>query len=96
MNEDLQSLYSATLAEYAGDVTVRVMPGWTVSETGRDAREQKTYVRSMSATSPVFIMAPGLSHSKVTGRTDVRRIAPTISRLLRIATPNASQGASLK
>ena len=96
VNEDLQSLYSATLAEYAGDVTVRVMPGWTVSETGRDAREQKTYVRSVSATSPVFIMAPGLSHSKVTGRTDVRRIAPTISRLLRIATPNASQGASLK
>ena len=91
VNDDLKTLYDRTLPEFAGDITVRVMPGWIVTEIGRDAQPHSTYVRAVSATMPAFILAPGLTPQRLTGKTDARSLAPSVSRLLRIPAPNAAQ-----
>lgn len=78
----------------AGDVFLRIAPGYEITETGRQSRGPVIHLaeRLSATTAPAFIFAPGLPAQKITVPVDARSIAPTVSRLLRIRSPN---GASL-
>ncbi len=41
--------------------------------------------------SPVFFLSPDLKAERITSEIDARTIAPTVARLLRIRSPNASE-----
>lgn len=80
-----------TSIEHAGDVRIKVMPGWELlDDFNNPGQKQNQVVREEATTSPVFIMAPGLAAKTIGTPVDARSIAPTITRLLRIRSPNAA------
>lgn len=80
-----------TSIEHAGDVRIKVMPGWElVDDFNNPGQKHNQVVREQATTSPVFIMAPGLASKTIGTPVDARSIAPTVTHLLRIRSPNAA------
>lgn len=81
-----------TQVDYAGDILIEVNPGWEIVEVEPTSQqEHRSTVRSGLMTAPVFLLSPQLTPARMTGEIDARSIAPTVARLLRIRSPNASQ-----
>jgi len=77
----------------AGDVFVSISPGWQEVDDDSTTDEPATTMRSTAAAAPAFILMPGEKHGlTVSTPVDARILAPTISGILRIRSPN---GASL-
>lgn len=77
----------------AGDLFVEVAPGWeTVDDINTVVPEKRIhYVNRLApATAPVFILAPDVDARVIDTPVDVRVVAPTVARLLRIRSPNAA------
>lgn len=77
----------------SGDLIVEVDPGWeVVDDIVTPAREDRVrYVKRIAAaTAPVFILAPGVDSRLIDTPVDVRTVAPTVARLLRIRSPNGA------
>lgn len=76
-----------------GDLYVEVDPGWEVVDDITSPADQNRvhYVKRMAtATAPVIIMAPGVAPRVIDTPIDVRTVAPTVARLLRIRSPNGA------
>ncbi|MBO5456519.1 MAG: alkaline phosphatase family protein [Muribaculaceae bacterium] len=86
------ALQRNTSPTYAGDLLVMVNPGWEISDGDAESSNQThlPVVRNIATTSPVYILSPGLSATTIDIPVDARAIAPTITRLLRIRSPNAA------
>ena len=85
-----QKVYNALVANHAGDVIVKVMPGWVISESDDSFGADAKVIRSNIVSTPVYILHPKLSARKIIIPVDAIILAPTISRLLRIRSPNAA------
>lgn len=86
-------------ANSSGDLFVEVAPGWeTVDDILVPASEKRVhYVKRLApATAPLFIMAPDVDARTIDTPVDIRVVAPTITRLLRIRSPNAASFAGLE
>lgn len=80
-----------TSIEHAGDVRIKVMPGWELlDDFNYPGVKNNQVVREEATTSPFLIMAPGLAAKTIGTPVDARSIAPTVTRLLRIRSPNAA------
>ncbi len=86
------ALQRNTSPTHAGDLLVMVNPGWEISDGDIDnpSQVQLPVVRNTATTSPVYILSPGVSASTIDTPVDARAIAPTVTRLLRIRSPNAA------
>jgi hypothetical protein len=86
------ALQRNTSPTYAGDLLVMVNPGWEISDGDAESSNQThlPVVRNIATTSPVYILSPGLSATTIDIPVDARAIAPTVTRLLRIRSPNAA------
>lgn len=91
VNDELQALYRATLPELAGDVTVKINPGWNIVETDINGKTTSKYVHTTSVNAPIYIVAPGVTSRRIDTAIDAALLAPTVARLLRIRSPNAAQ-----
>lgn len=80
-------------ADTAGDVFIAVAPGWTIEDTGAS---RVVATRAGTTASAAVISAPGLKPSVIDHSVDARRIAPTVSRLLRVRRPAGASMPSLK
>jgi hypothetical protein len=81
-----------TLVDFAGDVLVEVNPGWEIVEVDPTTQKESRHtVRAGLMTAPVFILAPIVKAERITTEIDARAIAPTVARILRIRSPNASE-----
>ncbi len=81
-----------TSLAHAGDLLISVNPGWVVTDADDDEAlsNTETAVSFTSTLAPAWILSPDLT-PKVIGETvDARILAPTVSRLLRIRSPNAT------
>lgn len=76
----------------AGDIFVAIAPGWQEIDDDSDTEAPRTSVRAASASAPAFILVPGGKPVTVSAPADARALAPTVSGILRIRSPN---GASL-
>jgi len=77
----------------AGDIIVNVIPGWEIINDYAQDKSlpgNKHVERIVATTAPAFILAPGIDPKRIDTPIDVRVIAPTIARLLRIRSPNAA------
>lgn len=77
------------------DVLVTVAPGYELIDdfngvVSSNDNANHSVRRAVGTTSPIFIMAPSLDASRIDTPVDVRTIAPTITRLLRIRSPNGA------
>lgn len=80
-----------------GDVLIEVTPGWEIVEVDPGtSKETRTTVRTGLMSAPAFLLAPRLAPGRITEEIDARSIAPTVARLLRIRSPNATDLPPLK
>ncbi len=70
-----------------GDLYIDFQPGWNVSDDTRFPTDTQPTRDSMVST-PAFIMAPGTAPRIIDTPVDVRRLAPTVTQILRIRSPN--------
>lgn len=92
-SEHPKALRRNTHTPTAGDVTVEVQPGWEEvddANVSSPSVEPQKVVRSVATTAPAFILAPGIAPREISTPVDARAIAPTVTRLLRIRSPNAA------
>ncbi len=87
------SLRNGLCPKLTGDLLLDLCPGWEV--VYEDAKDTREYVRINSIPTPCFIMAPGIQPKRITVPVRATAIAPTVSRLLRIRSPNGSFEAPL-
>lgn len=80
---------------HRGDILITVNPGWETIEqiNGKDVR---TLSRTVATHAPLFILCPHVKAQTITTEVDATIIAPTVSRLLRIRSPNASSTKPLR
>lgn len=89
--EDATALQRNTSIKHAGDVLVAINPGWVISDSSAEGEDSHLpVVRNVANTSPVYILAPNIAPTQVVEPVDARVIAPTVSRILRIRSPNAA------
>ena len=92
-DERLEALQRNTVPGAAGDLYVEVAPGWeTVDDINTPASESRIHYvhRYAPATAPVFILNKNLDPRTIDTPVDIRVVAPTIARLLRIRSPNGA------
>ena len=90
--EDAHALQRNTSIDHAGDVMIVVNPGWEIADSSSEsvAETQLPVIRNVATTSPVYILAPTVAPAKIESPVDARVIAPTVTRILRIRSPNAA------
>lgn len=74
----------------AGDVFVEFNPGWDVAYDIYYP-EHTVSTRTATAVTPAFIMAPGVAPETIGTPVDATTLAPTLSRILRIRSPNGAK-----
>lgn len=74
---------------HAADILVTVNPGWEIVEN-IDGKEVRTTVRSNATSAPLFILNPQIKAQIIETEVDACVVSPTVARLLRIRSPNAS------
>ncbi len=84
----------------AGDVMITVTPGWEIINdlaSGSTSYAKNQVERIVAPTAPAFILAPGyVTPTRIDTPVDVRTIAPTVARILRIRSPNAASLSALR
>lgn len=90
VDEEMKRLHAGLVLDYAGDVRIDLNPGWTVTENEGTPDQQVKYLRSNAVNTPAFILAPCIKAQKIETPVDAAILAPTVSRLLRIRSPNAA------
>ena len=81
----------------SGDVIVNILPGWQeVDDDDNSGDTPQTTQRAASAMAPAFILAPGVKAQTLSTPVDARAIAPTITGILRIRSPNGASVAPLR
>lgn len=97
--DNAEALRRNTVVGLAGDVMVRVAPGFeliddlnnTVPGMARTGMVQSTAL----PLAPAFIYAPSVPQTILDTPVDARAVAPTVARILRIRSPNAAGAAPL-
>lgn len=92
-NALMEAIQRNTYAPEAGDLYIEVDPGCELVDdlTTPAKSERVRYVKRIVApTAQVFIIAPDVAAQKVTTPVDIRVLAPTVARLLRIRSPNGA------
>lgn len=74
-----------------GDIYIDFQPGWTVSDDTRFPADTKP-TRSSMVSTPAFFMAPETASRTIDTPVDATRLAPTLTQILRIRSPNGAQG----
>ncbi|MDE6652334.1 MAG: alkaline phosphatase family protein [Paramuribaculum sp.] len=96
--DNAAALKRNTSVNNSGDIIVNITPGWEISDdfnlTGVSGTN--TVARDNFVSSPAFIMGPGVPAVKINTPVDARTIAPTVSRILRIRSPNAASLPAIK
>lgn len=85
----LRNCYNPTLL---GDIVIEVAPGWQL--INEDTGESSTHLAS-TFSFPIIFLGEGLKAEKVTGVVTTDRIAPTITKTIRIRAPNGCKSMPL-
>lgn len=87
------ALQRNTSPVHAGDLLVMVNPGWSISDDLENSSGQTQHlpvIRHAVTTSPFYLLAPTTAPQTIDSTVDARAIAPTLTRILRIRSPNAA------
>lgn len=84
-DEQSRKLRASLSPKYSGDVFIEITPGWEIVYENSTRRD---YVRYNAIKAPFMLMAPHVKAQKIDTPIDVTAIAPTISEILHIRSPN--------
>jgi len=84
-NRHTDKVRGGFFSDRSGDVIVELSPGWTMvnEETNEHQSARASFVQF-----PVIFLGAGIDSARVTTPISVERVAPTISRAIRIRAPN--------
>ena len=91
-NESTANFRNGTHHLKRGDLIVELQPGWKVEDGDT---KKPTIVRNSAVIAPVIFMGNGLVATRIHREIKATEIAPTVSYILRIRSPNASEDAPL-
>ena len=94
-----EAMLRNTALSTAGDVRLTIAPGWEIADDAgsRNSLKQRPQVsRLATQTYPAYILAPGLKPERILVPVDACVLAPSVSRLLRIRSPNGAASAPLR
>jgi hypothetical protein len=77
----------------SGDLFIELQPGWVVVDDGTAGEEP---ARDTFLLAPLYLSGEGIPHRHISETVPATALAPTLSHLLRIRRPNASQDRPLK
>lgn len=83
-----EALRRNTSVAFSGDIILDINPGWTAVDDLEGGPSH--FSRLGSAASPFIIWGAGVTPARFTTPIDARSIAPSVTRLLRIRSPNAA------
>lgn len=86
----LETLRRTVDMKTCGDIFVDFQPGWDITDDTVFPADTKPSRSSMVST-PAFIMAPEVAPKTIDTPVDARRLAPTVTQILRIRSPNGAQ-----
>ena len=91
-HEQLQKIRNGYNAEICGDLVIETAPGWRLlnEDTQEDELSRASYIPF-----PIIIYGTGIKAERINTPVTIDRIAPTISRAIRIRAPNACSAAPL-
>lgn len=75
----------------AGDIFLSIAPGWEIIDETASSSPAISVERADGSISAAFILYPTIEPQTITTTVDARVIAPTITRILRIRSPNGSR-----
>ena len=86
-----EGLSKNLVIEHSGDVIMELMPGWVMIDDYNNPGQISNTTHTLSpTTAPFMILAPGLKARRVDTPVDARAIAPSITGMLHIRSPNGS------
>ncbi len=89
-----QMMQNSFYPKRSGDVTINLMPGWIEEIEGVRSLSGSMYEYDTHV--PLMILAPRLGPRKIARTVDMRDVAPTLARIMRIGRPIAAQGEPLE
>ena len=81
--------------KHGGDVIIRLAPGWSVVDEDAPVASHQKPVRQMPVMTPAFIMTPGIPAQKIDTPVEAAALAPTLTDILRIRSPNGTRARSI-
>ncbi|MCI5978451.1 MAG: alkaline phosphatase family protein [Bacteroidales bacterium] len=91
--DNAEALRRNTVADYAGDVTIDLLPGWELVDDymsrGKVKNSGTVFVNTLT-TAPAYILAPGVKPEIIRSVVDARILAPTIAGRMHIRSPNGA------
>lgn len=91
LGENAKRIHNGLVPSNAGDVFIEIMPGWSVVENENTPNQRVKQVRANVVSTPMYILHPQVKSQKIYTPIDATLLAPTVSRLLRIRSPNAAE-----
>lgn len=85
----MESMRLGSDPKTGGDVVLEFNPGWSVVDDTRFPNETQV-VRSHAVLSPAFLMGAGVRPQTIDTPVDATAIAPTVTQVLRIRSPNGA------
>ena len=85
-------IYNGLIDSHVGDVIIKVMPGWSIAENEDSTTPRYKHIRTSAISAPAYILHPSVKAQRIVAPIDATLLAPTVSRLLRIRSPNAASG----
>ena len=76
-----------------GDLLLEIRPGWEI--VYEDLNGTREYIRHSAIPAPAFFFGRNVKPVRITREIDATAIAPTVSSILRIRSPNAANSATL-
>lgn len=89
-SENPEAMRRNTNLATCGDVVVSILPGWQETDDDCDTELPSTTIRAASAVAPAFLLVPGGKPVTINTPVDARAIAPTVTGILRIRSPNGA------
>ncbi len=92
-----EALRRNTVVAHAGDLLITVAPGYELIDDFNNPASQQQHLvyRTAATTAPAFIIAPEIAPQVIGTPVDVRTLAPTVARILRIRSPNGASETAL-
>lgn len=72
----------------SGDILVQIAPGWSLANANGNSTKQNNISRESYVPFPLFFMGTGFTAHKVETPVSIDLVAPTVSKVLRIRSPN--------
>lgn len=95
-SENPEAMRRNTHIATSGDVIVSILPGWQEVDDDDTTERPQTTQRAASAMAPAYILAPSVPAQTIGNPVDARAIAPTVTGLLRIRSPNGASVAPVR